>query len=156
MQDDENTLPVEEQPTEPATEEVAQEETLKADEVVALKPAEYRHFKAWEAAQRPSAPKIDTPQPPHASVEETVLLVNGMPKELMKELKVVAQVRQVSLVDAQADPIFVAVKEKFEKDQKHEAASLPASRGAGAVKVQKDYLTPNLSREEHRKMVLGS
>lgn len=94
-----------------------------------------------------------TAQQASPNVEETVLLANGMPEELMVELKAVAAVRKVSLLKAQADPIFVAVKEKFEKDQKREEASLPASRGSGAMKVKKDFTTPGLSREEHMAMV---
>lgn len=91
--------------------------------------------------------------PASPNVEETVLLANGMPEELLAELKVVATVRKVSLIKAQADPIFVAVKEKFEKDQKREGASLPASRSSGNVKPKKDFSTPGLSREEHLAMV---
>lgn len=108
-----------------------------------------RATRAEAALKKPSSPA--TP----FNVEETVLLANGMPEELVAELKVVAQVRKVSLIKAQSDPIFVAVREKFEKDQTKEAAALPASRGAGAVKPKKDFNTPGLSREDHRAMVLG-
>lgn len=94
---------------------------------------------------------------PQLNVEETVLLANGMAEELLGELKAVAKARGISsLIKAQADPIFVAVKERFEKDKKVKDASLPAARGAGSVKPKKDFLSPNLSREEHRKMVLES
>jgi hypothetical protein len=93
---------------------------------------------------------------PQINIEETVLLANGMPEELLKELKAVAQVRNTSLIKAQNDPIFVAVKEKFEKDQKKKDASLPASRGSGSVKVAKTINTPGLSRDEHKQMVMDS
>lgn len=92
---------------------------------------------------------------PQSNVEETVLLANGMSEELLDKLKVVAQINKVTLIKAQNDPIFVAVKEKFEKDQKQKDASLPASRGSGAVKPKKDFLTPGLTREEHKAMVIG-
>lgn len=85
-------------------------------------------------------------------VDERILKSQGMSDELLKELKAVAQVRGVSLIDAQKDPIFVAVKEKFEKDQKKEDASLPASRGSGGAKSKKDFTTPNLSRDEHKQL----
>ncbi len=157
MEQDENTLPVEEQPTETVVEETAvePEEASKADDTVTvqLTPAQYRHFLKGNPVIQHSSPKPETASSPQA-IEEVVLLSQGMPEDLMKELKVVAQVRGVSLLKAQADPIFVAVKEKFEQTEKHEAASLPASRGAGAPKVKKDYLTVGLSREEHKKMVL--
>ena len=100
---------------------------------------------------KPKAPQTASPEP---TVEETVLLANGMPEELVTELKVVAKARGLkSLIKAQTDPIFVAVKEKFEKDKKRKDASLGASRGAGGVKPQKNFHTPGLSRDEHKKMM---
>lgn len=91
-------------------------------------------------------------QPQTPNVEETVLLANGMPEELLTQLKKVAAVSGTNLLKAQTDTIFVAIKEKFERDQKHEEASLPASRGAGQVKAQKGFNTPGLTREEHMAM----
>ncbi len=99
---------------------------------------------------------VEAVSPQSSNVEETVLLANGMSEELLSELKAVAQVRKTSLIKAQNDPIFVAVKEKFEKDQKRKEASLPPSRGSGTVKAQKSINSPGLSRDEHRKMVLES
>ena len=108
--------------------------------------AELKAAKVSKPAEAPASP---------ANVEETVLLANGMPEELLGELKAVAQARGIkSLIKAQTDPIFVAVKEKFEKDQKAKDTSLPASRGAGSVKAKKDFNTPGLSRDEHREMVM--
>lgn len=86
---------------------------------------------------------------PQLNVEETVLLANGMPEELLGELKVVAQVRKLTLIKAQTDPIFIAVKEKFEKDKKRESASLGASRGSSSARAVKTANTPGLTREEH-------
>ncbi len=104
-----------------------------------------------EAALKGAKPQQANP----VNVEETVLLANGMPEELVAELKVVAQVRKTTLLKAQNDPIFVAVKENYEQEQTRKASSLPASRGASAVKPKKDFNSPGLSREEHRQMVLG-
>ena len=79
-----------------------------------------------------------------------------MSDELLGELKAVAQARGIkSLIKAQTDPIFVAVKEKFEKDQKAKDASLPASRGSGSAKVKKDFNTPGLTREEHKELFMN-
>lgn len=104
-------------------------------------------------ASKPATATAPVPASP-ANVEETVLLANGMSEELLGELKAVAKARSMtSLIKAQTDPIFVAVKEKFEKDQKQKDASLGASRGAGAVKVKKDPNTPGLTRDEHKEMV---
>lgn len=116
----------------------------------------FERAKKAEAALKASkiSPKsVDVKQASSQSVEETVLLANGMSDELMGELKAVAAVRKTSLIKAQNDPIFVAVKEKFEKDNKSKKASLGVSRGSGSVTPKKDFTTPGLSREEHMKMV---
>jgi len=91
--------------------------------------------------------------PDSFSVEETVLLANGMNEQLLEKLKKVAKLEGLSLIKTQANPIFVAVKERFELEQKQKKASLGASRGSGNVEVKKDFRTPNLTREEHKKMV---
>ncbi len=91
--------------------------------------------------------------PSQASVEETILLANGMPENLLEELKAIAAVRKTSLIKAQTDPLFVAAKDIFEKEKKQKEASLPASRGSGQTKVKKDFNSPGLSRDEHREMI---
>ena len=90
------------------------------------------------------------------NVEETVLLAQGINEELIEELKLRAPKYGGSLIKAQADPNYIAVKDRFEKEQKRKEASLGASRGAGSAKAQKTFNTPGLSRDEHRKMVLES
>jgi hypothetical protein len=154
---DETIPPQEGMNPEPEVVEVPAEETVQTPA-----PAEKTYTQAqWdeihgratraEAALKQAKPAQANP----ANVEETVLLANGMPEELVKELKVVAQVRGTTLLKAKNDPIFVAVQEKFEQDQQRKATSLPASRGSAAVQPKKDFTTPGLSRDEHRKMVLG-
>lgn len=80
---------------------------------------------------------------------EAALRVNGMSKELIEQLKKVSAVTGKDLVDAQSDDLFIAIKEKAEKDKKREEASLPVSRGASSVKPKVDFKTANLSREQH-------
>lgn len=117
----------------------------------------FERAKKAEAELKALKPKVATapvsPASPQLDPVEAALLVNGMSEELLGELKTVAKVRGVSLLKAQNDPIFVAVKEKFEKDKRQRDASLPASRGAGGTKVKKSLTTPGLSREEHMKMI---
>jgi hypothetical protein len=75
-----------------------------------------------------------------------------MPEELVKELKVIAQVRGISMIAAQKDSLFVAYKEKYESEKRQQDASLGASRGSGTAKPKKDSTTPNLTRAEHEQM----
>lgn len=136
-----------EETTEPAEPEVDIEQLQATNKKL------YERAKKAEAEARALRDKDETPAAP-LNVEEAVLMANGMSDELIEKLKAVAAVQKVSLIKAQNDPIFVAVKEKFEKDQKREEASLPASRGAAAIKPKKDFMTPGLSRDEHKKMAL--
>ena len=153
MENDETVIQDEQQ----MEEEVVVEETTTEEAVeqpkpegVTLTPAEFRHYKKWKDAQAQPQPKPQ-PQAPQQSLsaEEAALLVNGMPKELLKELKVIAQVRGTGLIETQNDPVFLGIKDNFDKTKKQNEASLPASRGSGNVKPKKDFNTPGLSREEH-------
>lgn len=156
----EATIPNEELDLEPNIEDVEDVQALK-EEIALLREAKRtltgRAKRAEELVRaKASQPKTETKTEPTQSasaIEETVLLANGMSEELLSELKAVAQVRGTSLIKAQADPIFVAVKDKFEKDKKQQQASMPASRGSGTIKPQKDFKTPGLTREEHRAMI---
>lgn len=115
-----------------------------------------RAKKAEFALKAAKALKVQTPAKPlspHTSVEETVLLANGMDENLLEKLKKVAALNNTSLLKAQTDPIFIVVKDKFEKDKKREEASLPSSRANGGAKPKKDFRTPGLSAEEHKAMV---
>jgi len=110
-------------------------------------------LKAQKALTKPEAKPT---QAPSSSVEETVLLAQGMDESLLGELKVIAKLRTTSLIKAQQDFLFVAAREKLEKDRKSAEAAMPASRGSGSVKAKKTFATPGLSRDEHKAMVLGS
>lgn len=130
---------------------LAKEREAKASILARAKKAE---AKLKELSSQPN-PQVEEQKPNQASlsVEETVLLANGMPEELIKELKVIAQVRGTSIIKAQNDPVFVAIKDNFEKAKKTEDATISASRGSSQVKPKKDLKTVGLSREEHMKLV---
>lgn len=102
-------------------------------------------------------PKPTNEQPSQAlDVDERILQANGMPDELLSQLKDVAALRKVGLIEAQKDPLFVAAKEQFEKSEKSRAASMPPSRGSGSFKPPKTLATPGLTKEEHKALVRGS
>lgn len=147
--------PVEETVETPATETEEESKDEPEVDVEALKATNKKLYERTKKAEAEAKALREAKPSSQPNVEETVLLANGMPEELLKELKVIAQVRKTTLLKAQNDPIFVAVKERFEKDEKQKSASLGAARGAGAVKAKKDFNTPGLSREEHRAMVMG-
>jgi hypothetical protein len=151
------------------SEEIVQDETVEEETVEEVEetPEEESEEPAeevdWEArAKKAEAlivkhkkqPVVEKPtQATPTNVEETVLLAQGMDEELLEQLKKVAHVNGTSLIKAQTDDLFVAVKEKFEKDKKHKSASMPASKGAGTVKQPKSVSSPGLTREEHMALV---
>lgn len=94
-------------------------------------------------------PPVDIKTPP-VDVEETVLRANGMDVALLKELKDVAALRKVSLLEAQKDPLFVRAKEMFEKEQKSKDAGAGGSRGSGGKQSEKSAATPGLTAAEHK------
>lgn len=137
---------------EPVLEDIVPEVT--PEQLQATNKKLYERAKKAEAElktlkSKPAEAKVS----PQLDVEETVLLAQGMPEDLLKQLRKVAKVNDTSLIKAQTDPIFVAVKEKYEKELKQKDASLGASRGSAAAKPKKDFSTPGLTREEHKALV---
>ncbi len=139
------------EPTEPT--EQGEPSEIDVAQLQATNKKLYERAKNAEAALKAAKANPAPSQP--ANVEESVLRANGVDEELIEELKLRAPGHGGSLIKAQKDPKYIAVKEKFEKDQKSKEASLPGSRGAGSVKAQKTFNSPGLSRDEHRAMVLG-
>jgi 3-methyladenine DNA glycosylase AlkC len=144
VEQQEETVEVEETETE--------EETLEAK--LARAEAEANKFRRlYEKSTKPKPVTTEAPKdqatPNSGFTIDDYLTDKGVPEELWADLKSVAALKRVSPIKALNDPIFVAVKEKFEKDKRREEASVPASRGAGSVRAKKDFTTPGLTREEH-------
>ena len=157
MQNDEETIVVQDE-EQVDTEEVIEEDDAsdtdietEADALAKAQAEAAKYRRLFEKTQK-AKPEQTKPQATPLNIEETVLLANGMEETLLETLKKVAAVNGTSLIKAQNDPIFVAVKEKFEREKKSSNASLGASRGSGSVKAQKSLSTPGLSREEHMKL----
>lgn len=145
-------------------EEINEGETLETEPEVDIAQLQATNKKLFERAKKAEADlkalkdkptaKTATAKPASSiDIEETVLLANGMDEELLGQLKKVAQVQGVSIIKAQADPLFVAVKELFEKNKKQSQASMGASRGSGQVKARPTFKTPGLTEAQHREMV---
>jgi hypothetical protein len=153
------------EPTEAPKIKLTYEEKLAAattvEEKFAIANAEAAKNRRLLNKKAPAATNPATKAPPASSsvdVDERILLSQGMTPELVRELRKVAKVlstgsKQVGLIEAQSDSIFVAIKEKYEREQKAKKASVGASRGSGNVAPKKDAKTPGLTREEHKKMV---
>ena len=160
MQNEENTEEIvletennQEETVEQTESEQTSEETQEDSVEAKLAKAEAEANKYRRLFEKSQKPKVVTPQAtqPASPVAMQVLILQdkGMPDELMEELKLRAPKYEGNLLKAQSDLNFIAVKERFEKEQKSENASLPASRGSGNIKPKKTLTSPNLSREEH-------
>lgn len=88
-------------------------------------------------------------------IEEKILLSQGMDSELIDELKTLAKVRKTGLIQAQNDPIFIAIKKQKDDDEKAKKAKLGASRGSGTVKKEKTTVSPGLTDAEHKELWLS-
>lgn len=95
-----------------------------------------------EQDQQPSQTLID--------VDERILISQGEDPEFLKELKDIAKMKGISLIEAKGSELGVAAKKIFDDKKKSAAASLPASRGSGTKKPEKTLSTPGLSEEEHK------
>jgi hypothetical protein len=104
-----------------------------------------------KAKEAPKTSKQDDTND-YPDVDERILKANGMPDELLKELKAIAKAREVSLIDAQNDSLFKLVKQNYEQETKAKEASLGSSKGSGNASAKKTASTPGLSREEHKAM----
>lgn len=83
--------------------------------------------------------------------EEGILIAKGMDEENLSQLKAIAKGKNISLLEAEKDPLFVSYFEKVQKEKKSEQAKLGASKGS-TYKETKPAFTPGLTREEHEKL----
>ena len=132
--------------------------TSQTDELAKAKAEAAKYRRLFEKAQKgtvtPQATQNPTVQP-SADIDERILKSQGMNDELLTQLKKIAQIEGVSLIDAQSNELFVAVKDKYEREQKSKAAQMPTSRGSGVQKPKVTLTTPGLTREQHKALLKG-
>lgn len=104
-----------------------------------------------KSAKSQASPQL-TNTPTDEAIQTQILMAQGLSEELLSELKAVASVRKVSLIQAQSDPIFMAIKERKEAEAKSVKANLGASKGSRQEKKEKTFTTEGLSPEEHKAM----
>lgn len=98
-----------------------------------------------------SAVPTQTLQENYLTREEGILIAKGMDDENISQLKAIAKGKNISLLEAEKDPLFVSYFEKVQKEKKSEQAKLGASKGS-TYKETKPAFTPGLTREEHEKL----
>jgi len=162
------------QGTNPTDEEVTTDDSTENEEEVAGETEapeqpdlalelERERKKNYELAQRLKKEKsksektrtdLETPDVPTSenAIQEQVLKAQGMETELIAVLKTISEDQGVDLITAQKDDYFLFRKEKFEQEKKDKEAGLGASKGSGQGKPKKDFSTPGLSQDEHKKL----
>lgn len=85
-------------------------------------------------------------------IDARVLRLQGMSEGTLETLKKVATATGKSIIDAQQDEIFIAIKEKAEREQREANAKLGTSKGSGSVKKTKDFNSQGLSDTEHKEL----
>lgn len=98
--------------------------------------------------------KPDEVQPSQTlvDVDERIMLSQGEDPEFLKELKEIATLKKVSLIEAKDSDLGVAAKKIFDDKKKSTAAAMGASRGSGTKKPEITLATPGLTEEQHRKL----
>lgn len=80
--------------------------------------------------------------------EEGILIAKGMDEEALNQLKVISKGKNIGLLEAEKDPLFVAYFDKVQKEKKSEQVKLGASKGS-TYKESKPEFKSGLTREEH-------
>lgn len=114
--------------------------------------AEAAKFRRLFEKSKKTSPQVSTinKSPDTTTIEETVLKAQGLDAELLKELKAVASVRKIGLIEAQNDPVFQAIKSEKEKAERAEKARLGASKGSKTTTERKTISSSGLTDEEHK------
>lgn len=102
-----------------------------------------------KSAKSTVSPQINN-TPTDEAIQTQILKAQGLSDEMLVELKAVAAVRKISLIEAQNDPIFTAIKNDKEAETKSAKASLGASKGSRPEKKEKTFETAGLTPEEHK------
>ena len=130
------------------SEEETQEEAKTTDweaEAKKLRAILERKSKKVEKKPAPATQSVET-------VEEIVLRTQGMEDDLIEPLKKLAKINGQTLVEAQKDPLFIALKEKREAEKKSQEASMGAARGSAQKSPKISFNTPGITDAQHKEL----
>lgn len=130
--------------------EALKQQLAKANEA---KAAILRRAKKAEQQLKDKKPsQINSPAHSLEDIEATVLKSQGIPDDILRDMKALAKVRGKSLLDIQNDPIILTLKKQREDEDKANKAKLGASKSTASVKKEVSFNTPGLSDEEHKRL----
>lgn len=151
---DDNQIDEVEETTDEEVETTTQETDSENDEVDWKAEALKWQAIAKRKAKQTVSQKVTQPvqkqnlQDNYLTREEGILIAKGMTEENLNQLKVIAKGKDISLLEAEKDPLFTTYFEKFQKEKKSEQAKLGASKGS-SYKETKPEFKNGMTREEH-------
>jgi uncharacterized iron-regulated protein len=144
MDNENETIPENEQEQEIVVDEVETTELSDADK---LAKAQAEANKWRRIAQKKDKPQITNPD----LSDELKLIARGLSDEEIEQAKVVAKGKGVSLTEAIKDPLFTTFQERIKEEKRKEDAKLGATRGSGESSDE-SLVKPDMTREEHMKV----
>lgn len=84
----------------------------------------------------------------------SVLTAKDYSEDEINYIGKIAKVEGISLLSAEKTDLFQAYKEKRENEMRAEKAKLSASRSGSRSQQQKDFSTPGLTAEEHKRLFM--
>lgn len=98
-----------------------------------------------KVAEKPK--NINKPKQEFLTRDEAILIAKGMDDSDLEQLQVIAKGKGISLIEAQKDSMFIAYKEKADKERIKTKAQVRGSKGSGYVETTKPV--GDMNREEH-------
>lgn len=95
--------------------------------------------------------KINNNPPESSLSDELKLIARGLSDEEIDQAKIIARGKEVSLIEAIKDPLFIVYQDDLIKKQKRERAKLGASSGSEESR-DTSLIKKGMTREEHQEV----
>lgn len=85
-------------------------------------------------------------------VDLKILISQGMDPALSNDLKIIAKLRGIKVIEAKNDPVFVAMESQKAAEAKAQKAKLGASKGSSQVRKERTINSPGISDTDHKEL----
>ena len=151
----EEETPVEEETTEEVVEETEEtEEETQEEESVTISKTKFSAMQKKAIAY--DAKKKVTPKPADTNINNSIdanelkLIAKGLSDDEIEQAKVISKGKEISLMEAIEDPLFVTFQTDLKAKERKQKAHLGASTGSGGRKADTGF-TSGMTDEEHKK-----
>ena len=105
---------------------------------------------------QPAKPTQNSNNLTSEEIEAKILKAQSVPDDEIEELRQIAKMKGISIIDAQNTTYFKAFKSEKDAQEKSERAKMGVSSRSGQQKQQKTFNTPGLSDADHKAKWLES